>query len=90
MSTKITNIVALDIRFPTSQSITGSDAMNPAPDYSAAYVILKTDHPQGLVVLKGDRYMPPQAPGFSIEIKPGSLAHYEFPNGAAWKTTTGD
>jgi L-fuconate dehydratase len=32
----------LDIRFPTSQQLDGSDAMNPDPDYSAAYVILKT------------------------------------------------
>jgi L-fuconate dehydratase len=37
------------------------------------------------VVMKGDRYMPPQTPGYSIEIKPESLARYEFPNGAAWK-----
>lgn len=48
MSTKITDITARDIRFPTSQSLAGSDAMNPAPDYSAAYVVLKTDHPRGL------------------------------------------
>ena len=34
-----------DIRFPTSQSLDGSDAMNPDPDYSAAYVILQTDNP---------------------------------------------
>jgi len=37
-----------DIRFPTSQSLDGSDAMNPDPDYSVAYVILKTDHPGGI------------------------------------------
>ena len=41
--TIITNIRALDIRFPTSQQLDGSDAMNPDPDYSAAYVILETD-----------------------------------------------
>jgi L-fuconate dehydratase len=35
-----------DIRFPTSTALDGSDAMN--PDYSAAYVVLETDHPQGL------------------------------------------
>jgi L-fuconate dehydratase len=35
----------LDIRFPTSQHLDGSDAMNPDPDYSAAYVILETDRP---------------------------------------------
>lgn len=48
MATRITEIIARDIRFPTSQSLAGSDAMNAAPDYSAAYVILKTDHPRGL------------------------------------------
>ncbi|MET8144982.1 L-fuconate dehydratase [Sphaerisporangium sp. NPDC005288] len=39
-------IIALethDIRFPTSQELDGSDAMNPDPDYSAAYVVLRTD-----------------------------------------------
>ncbi|MEU8266384.1 L-fuconate dehydratase [Sphaerisporangium sp. NPDC049002] len=39
-------IVALDthdIRFPTSRQLDGSDAMNPDPDYSAAYVVLRTD-----------------------------------------------
>ena len=37
-----------DIRFPTSASGAGSDAMNPDPDYSAAYVALETDDPNGL------------------------------------------
>ncbi|EJF88907.1 L-fuconate dehydratase [Bartonella tamiae] len=41
--TKIIDMDVLDIRFPTSQELDGSDAMNPDPDYSAAYVILKTD-----------------------------------------------
>src|SRR5919204_5487806 len=48
MSTTIVDVVAYDIRFPTSRTLAGSDAMNAAPDYSAAYVILKTDHPRGL------------------------------------------
>src|SRR2546422_3821690 len=48
MAIKITDIIVRDIRFPTSQTLAGSDAMNSAPDYSAAYVVLKTDHPQGL------------------------------------------
>ncbi|MET3434066.1 L-fuconate dehydratase [Herbaspirillum seropedicae] len=42
--TKITALRVLDVRFPTSQSLDGSDAMNPDPDYSAAYVILDTDN----------------------------------------------
>ena len=37
-----------DIRFPTSRSLDGSDAMNPDPDYSAAYVILRTNDPSEL------------------------------------------
>ena len=41
--TKITGIETFDLRFPTSQHLDGSDAMNEAPDYSAAYCILKTD-----------------------------------------------
>ena len=41
--TKITSLRTHDLRFPTSASLDGSDAMNPDPDYSAAYVILGTD-----------------------------------------------
>ncbi|WP_353808102.1 L-fuconate dehydratase [Agromyces sp. SYSU T00194] len=46
----MTRIVALettDVRFPTSLSLDGSDAMNPDPDYSAAYLRLVTDAPGG-------------------------------------------
>ena len=39
----ITALETYDIRFPTSRQLDGSDAMNPDPDYSAAYVLLKTD-----------------------------------------------
>ena len=45
---KITGFKREDIRFPTSTVLDGSDAMNPDPDYSAAYVVLETDSPQGL------------------------------------------
>ncbi|HXM71922.1 MAG TPA: L-fuconate dehydratase [Candidatus Dormibacteraeota bacterium] len=48
MGTRILRATARDIRFPTSQTLDGSDAMNPDPDYSAAYVVLHTDHPSGL------------------------------------------
>ncbi len=30
-------------RFPTSRDLDGSDALNPDPDYSAAYLVLSTD-----------------------------------------------
>jgi L-fuconate dehydratase len=44
----ITDLVVRDIRFPTSRQLDGSDAMNVDPDYSAAYVVLKTDRADGL------------------------------------------
>ena len=43
MSTTITSVTTHDVRFPTSRAHDGSDAMNPDPDYSAAYVVLGTD-----------------------------------------------
>ena len=48
MSTTVTRVEVLDIRFPTSTGRHGSDAMHADPDYSAAYVILHTDRPDGL------------------------------------------
>jgi L-fuconate dehydratase len=43
--TVLTSVSARDIRFPTSRTLDGSDAMNPDPDYSACYVTIKTDDP---------------------------------------------
>jgi L-fuconate dehydratase len=40
---KVIALDAHDIRFPTSRQLDGSDAMNPDPDYSAAYAVLRTD-----------------------------------------------
>jgi L-fuconate dehydratase len=45
MAIKITDFIVHDIRFPTSRELAGSDAMNLDPDYSAAYVILKSNQP---------------------------------------------
>lgn len=42
-SYRIVGMETYDVRFPTSRELDGSDAMNPDPDYSAAYVILRTD-----------------------------------------------
>lgn len=44
----ITALDTFDVRFPTSLDHDGSDAMNPDPDYSAAYVVIRTDSPDGL------------------------------------------
>jgi len=39
----VKQVLALDIRFPTSRELDGSDASNPAPDYSAGYAIIETN-----------------------------------------------
>ncbi|MEV6117407.1 enolase C-terminal domain-like protein [Streptomyces sp. NPDC052109] len=44
---RVTAVDTHDIRFPTSRELDGSDAMNPDPDYSAAYVVLRTDAADG-------------------------------------------
>lgn len=38
----VTSVDVIDVRFPTSATLDGSDAMNPDGDYSAAYVVLGT------------------------------------------------
>ena len=45
MPGRIVSLDVTDVRFPTSRELDGSDAMNPDPDYSTAYVVLGTDDP---------------------------------------------
>jgi L-fuconate dehydratase len=45
---RFTELETYDVRFPTSLDLDGSDAMNSDPDYSAAYLILRTDADDGL------------------------------------------
>ena len=44
----ITAVKTFDFRFPTSMTLSGSDAMNPDPDYSSAYVEAQTDADDGI------------------------------------------
>ena len=46
--TKIIGFDTYDVRFPTSRNLDGSDAMNASPDYSAAYLVVRTDGPDAL------------------------------------------
>jgi L-fuconate dehydratase len=46
--TTIVGLEACDVRFPTSRWRDGSDAMHTDPDYSAAYVILRTNRDDGI------------------------------------------
>lgn len=53
MSQTVTDFEVHDIRFPTSEQLDGSDAMNPDPDYSAAYVVLRTEGGEGAGGMEG-------------------------------------
>jgi L-fuconate dehydratase len=95
--TKITDIKALDIRFPTSRTLAGSDAMNPAPDYSAAYVILKTDHPDHLeghgftfTIGRGNELCVAAIESLAPLVSRISLQDFAGDPGASWYALTGD
>lgn len=45
---RIMSFETSDVRFPTSEMLDGSDAMNPDPDYSAAYLRIVTDSGDGI------------------------------------------
>ncbi|MCO7244725.1 L-fuconate dehydratase [Halomonas sp. Mc5H-6] len=95
--TTISRVEVQDIRFPTSRSLDGSDAMNAAPDYSATYVILHTDDesgPQGHgltftigrgneIVITAVRSLTPLLEGRSLETITANM-------GAFWREITGD
>jgi L-fuconate dehydratase len=95
--TTITDLDVIDVRFPTSRSLDGSDAMNTDPDYSAAYVVLRTDADDGLeghgftfttgrgteVVVAGVRAVAPLVVGRSVEALGADL-------GGFWRDLVGD
>ena len=92
---KITNLVVRDIRFPTSRQLDGSDAMNPDPDYSAAYVILETDGPhQGhgltFTIGRGNEIVVAAIRALAPLIVGRSLASITANLGEFWRHITGD
>jgi L-fuconate dehydratase len=96
-TTLITSIEVKDVRFPTSKSLDGSDAMNPDPDYSAAYVILKTNHPDKLeghgltfTIGRGNELCVEAIKSLSYLIKGKKLSSFTKDMGAFWKMITGD
>jgi L-fuconate dehydratase len=93
----ITDVVARDIRFPTSRSLDGSDAMNTAPDYSAAYVVLKTDDPRGLeghgltfTTGRGTEVCVAAINALKYIVIGKSLESFTQNMGAFWRMITGD
>lgn len=86
----------LDIRFPTSESLAGSDAMHAAPDYSAAYVILRTNQPglegHGLTFTlgRGTELCVAAAKYFCNKLASGSLESIISDFAAFWQSLVAD
>jgi L-fuconate dehydratase len=95
--TRITDVVVHDIRFPTSRTLAGSDAMNPEPDYSAAYVILRTDHPLELeghgftfTIGRGNELCVAAIQSLAPLVRGQTLETFASDPGAFWYMLTGD
>ena len=93
--TRITAIRALDIRFPTSRSLDGSDAMNLAPDYSAAYCIIETDgghagHGLTFTIGRGNQLCVAAIEALAPLIKDVPVEELLADMGATWRRITGD
>ncbi|HZB45810.1 MAG TPA: enolase C-terminal domain-like protein, partial [Pyrinomonadaceae bacterium] len=95
MAITITKIEALDIRFPTSRELDGSDAMNADPDYSAAYVILRTDagvegHGLTFTIGRGNDICRAAVEGVAAPLAGRTLGSLTADMGAFWDELTGD
>lgn len=97
MAITFVGIEAYDLRFPTSRTLAGSDAMNPAPDYSAAYVILRTDSPGGLeghgltfTIGRGNEVCVAAIQALAPMIIGRTLEAFTANMGAFWRYITGD
>ena len=94
--TRITGLKTVDVRFPTSERLDGSDAMNPDPDYSAAYVILETDTPRleghGLTftIGRGNEIAVAAIEAMRHLVIGLDLAEFAADAGAGWRRLTGD
>ncbi|MBK8902472.1 MAG: L-fuconate dehydratase [Anaerolineaceae bacterium] len=92
---KITSISAKDIRFPTSRTLDGSDAMHTDPDYSAAYVILHTDgayegHGMTFTIGRGNELCVAAIESLGALLVGQSLADITANMGLFWRKLVGD
>jgi L-fuconate dehydratase len=93
--TTITGVVARDIRFPTSLDLSGSDAMNEAPDYSVAYVVLETDgglegHGFTFTIGRGNELCVAAIEALAPLVVGRTLGSFTEDMGAFWRHVTGD
>lgn len=95
METTITDIIVKDIRFPTSKTLDGSDAVNVDPDYSAAYVILKTNrglegHGLTFTTGRGTEVVVAAVKALSYLVKNITLENITDDMRGFWRKLTGD
>src|ERR687894_381389 len=95
MPVTITNVVARDVRFPTSENLDGSDAMNQDPDYSAAYVVLKTDsalegHGLTFTIGRGNELCVAAIDALAPLVLGRTLESFTQDMGTFWRHVTGD
>src|SRR3954469_3740850 len=91
----ITGIDVWDVRFPTSRTLAGSDAMNAAPDYSAAYVVLSTDtdlqgHGMTFTIGRGTEVVCAAIRALEHLVIGRNLADVIADPGRFWREITGD
>jgi L-fuconate dehydratase len=84
-----------DIRFPTSRQLDGSDAMNPDPDYSAAYVVLETDgshegHGLTFTIGRGNEIVCAAARALAPLVVGRTLESFTADMAGFWRHVTGD
>jgi L-fuconate dehydratase len=96
MPITITRVIARDIRFPTSREHIGSDAMNPDPDYSAAYVVLETSqlglegHGLTFTIGRGNELCVSAVLALAPLVVGQTLESFTADMGAFWRRMTGD
>ncbi|MDP2782688.1 L-fuconate dehydratase [Devosia sp.] len=93
--TKITSLTTHDLRFATSAALDGSDAMNPDPDYSAAYVIVGTDgahegHGLTFTIGRGNEVVVAAIAALTERVVGLDLAWIVENPGRFWRHITGD
>ena len=94
---KIIGLRVVDVRFPTSLSLDGSDATNLDPDYSAAYVVLSTDradrlegHGLTFTIGRGNDIVCAAIECLRRLVIGQDIAAFTTAPGAFWKHLTGD
>src|SRR3954449_5468905 len=91
----VTSVDVRDVRFPTSRTLAGSDAMNEAPDYSAAYVVLATDagptgHGMTFTIGRGTEIVVAAVRALAPRVVGLRLADIAADPGAFWRRVVGD